>query len=430
MYLFKLPLCLQDMIVYFWLCVLLATLWIYLHKTYSYFKKHGVNHLPPVPIFGHVAKSLLRKEHTYDMLHRLYIAFPDDRFVGYFEFTNKLVIIRDPELLRLIGVKDFDYFTDHRSFGGDKDSFFGKSLFGLKGQKWRDMRSTLSPAFTGSKLRGMVPLMQDCSENLVQYLKSEAEKNDSTLTHESINDEKDAGFATAEESAIGKKVIKQVWEDDYLVAQAIIFFFGGFDTVSTAMVFLLYELAVNPDVQHRLREEIDGCHEMYEGKIEYDKINQLKYLDMVVSEALRKWPPFPFMDRICQKRYNIGRPNGKAPNDYYLQKGSVVGIPIWPIHHDPRYYPEPQRFDPERFSDENKNNIKPFTYLPFGIGPRNCIGSRFAITEIKAMTFDVLKHFELSPTPRTRIPVKLDNSSISLRIKGGHWLRFTPRVGA
>ncbi|GBP26417.1 Cytochrome P450 9e2 [Eumeta japonica] len=144
-------------------------------------------------------------------------------------------------------------------------------------------------------------------------------------------------------------------------------------------------------------------------------------------ETLRKWPPAPNPDRYCQKRYNLGKPHEKATKDVYLEEGSVVVIPVWPIHYDPKYYPDPHRFDPERFSDENKHNIKPFTYLPFGVGPRNCIGSRFAIIEVKAMVFDLLRHFELSPAPKTRVPAKLDPSQFAMRFLGGHWIRIKPR---
>ncbi|GBP26422.1 Cytochrome P450 9e2 [Eumeta japonica] len=479
------------MYLYIWLGVLLAVLWLYFRKTYSYFKHRGVNYLPPVPVLGNMARTILKMEHMVEGLNRLYFSFPDDRFVGNYEFLAPTMMIRDPELIRLIGIKDFDSFTDHRRFSNEKDPFFAKSLFGLRGDAWRDMRATLSPAFTGSKLRGMVPLIQDCSQNLVRYLDNEMKKdgyldvdtkdlftrytNDviatcafglrvdsitekdnqfynmgydltnlkfrqivkmflvlsfpslSTLKHENIKDEKDAGFSTVEESTIGKRTIKRVWDDEHLVAQALLFFFAGFDTVSTAMMFLLYELAVNPDIQAKLRQEIDDYFNEHHGKIDYDKINKMQYMDMVLSETLRKWPPAPNTDRYCQKRYNLGKPHEKATKDVYLEEGSVVVIPVWPIHYDPKYYPDPHRFDPERFSDENKHNINPFTYLPFGVGPRNCIGSRFAIIEVKAMVFDLLRHFELSPAPKTRVPAKLDPSQFAMRFLGGHWIRIKPR---
>ncbi|GBP26430.1 Cytochrome P450 9e2 [Eumeta japonica] len=530
------------MYVLIWSCVLFVTLNLYLRRKYSYFRDHGVNHLPPAVILGSAAKTILKMQHFVDSVNKLYFTFPADRFVGNYDFVNPSIIIRDPEVIKLIGVKAFDHFCDHRNFASKSDPVFAKSLFGLRGQKWRDMRSTLSPAFTGSKLRGMVPLMQDCSKNLVRYLKTEvckseegyldvdtkelftryandviatcafglevdsiAEKNNEfyrighrftnltfiqtlkmftlfmfpfinkivdvnvfpkdiighlkrivldtmanrdenntvrpdliqillevkkgILKHENVKDDKDAGFATVEESAIGKGAIKHAWDDDDLIAQGILFFVAGFDSVSTVIAFLLYELAVNVDVQDRLRREIDACYEKNRGKIDYDKLNQMTYLDMVLSESLRKWPPAPILDRECEKHYNLGRPHSNATKDFYVEKSFQVAIPVWAIHHDPRYYPQPARFDPERFSDDNRHNIEPFTYMPFGIGPRNCIGSRFAITEIKIMVFDLIRHFELSPASKTRVPAELDPSSaFAMRMLGGHWIRIRIRA--
>lgn len=96
---------------------------------------------------------------------------------------------------------------------------------------------------------------------------------------------------------------------------------------------------------------------------------------LIVLESLRRWTPAAFTDRRCIKRYVIPpvKPNEKVVE---IEPGQVVAIPLHCIHMDDKYFPEPQRFDPERFSDENKHNIKPGTYNPFGVGPRNCIGRK------------------------------------------------------
>lgn len=91
-------------------------------------------------------------------------------------------------------------------------------------------------------------------------------------------------------------------------------------------------------------------------------------------ETLRKWPP-PLIERVCEKDYVI-EPETPEEKQIVLETGIQVLIPAYGIHRDPAYYPNPEKFDPERFSDENKVNIKPFTYFPFGSGPRNCIGTK------------------------------------------------------
>lgn len=89
---------------------------------------------------------------------------------------------------------------------------------------------------------------------------------------------------------------------------------------------------------------------------------------VLLAETLRIYPAIPSLNRQCTKDYHI------PDTDVVIEKGTKVLISILGLHHDPEYFPEPEKFDPDRFSDENKHNIRPFTYLPFGDGPRNCIG--------------------------------------------------------
>lgn len=141
-------------------------------------------------------------------------------------------------------------------------------------------------------------------------------------------------------------------------------FFVGFETSSSMLTFTIYELASNPDIQIKLFEEIAAMNAQLSGKsIHYDALQKLKYLDQVISETLRKWPPLFQLDRICTKEYLFD--NGHLK--FKVEKGQSVLIPVYAIHHDPNYYPEPERFNPDRFNDENKNSIQG-TYMPFGIG--------------------------------------------------------------
>jgi cytochrome P450 family 9 len=108
------------------------------------------------------------------------------------------------------------------------------------------------------------------------------------------------------------------------------------------------------------------------------------------------------VDRCCTKDFEADLGNGKTVT---IKKGEVVWIPIYSIHHDSEIYPDPEKFDPSRFSDENKNKIKPCTYLPFGSGPRNCIGTRFALMEAKLLLFHILSKFTIEVCDKT--PSKL-----------------------
>lgn len=181
------------------------------------------------------------------------------------------------------------------------------------------------------------------------------------------------GFATVEESIISHKPVNRTWTEEELVAQCFAFFVAGFDTSSILMCFCAHELMENRLVQEKLIEEIDGVRrELGNEPLTYDAIQKMKYLDMVVSETLRKWPPGVATDRICNKPYII---RGKDGERYKLEPGDKISIPIVGLHYDPDNFPNPDKFDPERFSEGNRSHIRPFTYLPFGVGPRNCIGN-------------------------------------------------------
>ena len=259
------------------------------------------------------------------------------------------------------------------------------------------------------------------------HLLLQARKNE--LKHDESEPVQDTGFATVAESETNKddQNTKREITDEDIISQALLFFFAGFETVSLLMCFMSYELAVNPDVQKRLIEEVDETLEACKGKLTYEALLGMKYLDMVVCETLRKWPNAVALDRICTKPYTI-EPKYPDEKPVHLENNAVVWFPVFAIHRDPQYYPEPERFDPERFNDENKVNIKPCTYLPFGSGPRNCIGSRFALLETKALFFYVLSHFEVVPVEKTEIPLVLTKKQFNLTAENGFWLGLKRRV--
>lgn len=138
---------------------------------------------------------------------------------------------------------------------------------------------------------------------------------------------------------------------------------------------------------------------------------------------LRKWPPVIVKDRQCTKPYTLQAVK-KEERDIEIKLDDTIWIPTFAIHRSPENYTNPDKFDPERFSEENKGSIKPYTYLPFGVGPRNCIGSRFALLEAKVLLFKILLNFELIPTPKTRIPMQLAKDGFNHTAQGGFWFGF------
>lgn len=159
--------------------------------------------------------------------------------------------------------------------------------------------------------------------------------------------------------------------DSIIAAQAFIFYFGGFDTSAATLAFMSYELARNPDIQDKLIAEIDEELEKSGGKITYDIVNNLPYASKVFDETLRKYPVADFLQRNANVDYKI------PDTSVIIEKGQMVFIPVMAIHHDEKYYPNPTKFDPERFNTKNSSDRHTCAYLPFGLGPRHCIGEYF-----------------------------------------------------
>lgn len=132
------------------------------------------------------------------------------------------------------------------------------------------------------------------------------------------------------------------------------------------------------------------------------------------------------MDRLCVKPYTIEPVNGNE-RPVHLKKGDLIMLPTFGLHRDPQYYPQPEKFDPERFNDENKSGINPYTFLPFGVGPRSCIGNRFALMEIKLVFFYILSKFDIVVVEKTTVPLKIAKSQFQLTSEGGFWLGLKPR---
>ncbi|XP_058425193.1 cytochrome P450 3A12-like [Diceros bicornis minor] len=188
-----------------------------------------------------------------------------------------------------------------------------------------------------------------------------------------------------------------------LVAQSIIFIIAGYETTSSSLSFLMYLLATHPDVQQKLQEEIDATFPN-KAPPTYDALVQMEYLDMVFNESLRLFPIVSRLQRVCKKDVEI--------NGVFIPKGTLVMVPTFALHRASEFWPEPEEFRPERFSKKNKDSINPYLYLPFGTGPRNCIGMRFAVVNVKLAVVRMLQSFSFKPCKETQIPLKLGRREI------------------
>ncbi|EAT45358.2 AAEL003399-PA [Aedes aegypti] len=169
------------------------------------------------------------------------------------------------------------------------------------------------------------------------------------------------------------------------------FMFEGHDTTTSGISFTIYQLALNPHVQDKIYEEIVAIlgknHKTVE--LTYQSLQEFKYLEMAIKEGLRLFPSVPFIGRNLVEDLEF--------DDITLPAGQDILIPIYMIHRNPEIYPDPERYDPERFSDGTESKRGPYDYIPFSAGTRNCIGQRFAMLEMKAALIKLIGNYRILP---------------------------------
>ncbi|XP_034652025.1 cytochrome P450 6a8 isoform X2 [Drosophila subobscura] len=198
-----------------------------------------------------------------------------------------------------------------------------------------------------------------------------------------------------------------------ILAQAFVFFIAGFETSSSTMGYALYELARNPHIQDKVRAELEEVMEKHDQKFTYESTKDLKYLNQVIFETLRLYTIVPHLERKANKRFVVP----DHPN-FVIEAGQSVIIPSSAKHFDPNYYPEPYEFQPERFSPEETAKRPSVTWLPFGDGPRNCIGLRFGKMQALIGLALLIRNFRFSTCPETADPLVYNPKSFVLGVEG------------
>ena len=198
--------------------------------------------------------------------------------------------------------------------------------------------------------------------------------------------------------------------DEEIVAQSILFLLAGYETSSNTLSFTLYHLAVNADVQDKVRKEIMEVMESNAKKPLYEVAQSIAYLDCVIMEAQRLCPAAAQVNRECSEDYDL--------NGIHVPAGMEIVIPLYALHHDPDAWQDPEKFDPERFRGPAKDARHAFQFLPFGSGPRNCIGMRFALMEIKIALIRILTKYKFVQSPETQVPLVI-HSGATLSAKDG-----------
>ena len=188
--------------------------------------------------------------------------------------------------------------------------------------------------------------------------------------------------------------------NDETVTAITIIMLAGYDTTSNALSYTAYLLALNPIIQDYLIKEINDYYEVNPDSSLYDAAENIEYVNMVLCESLRMFPPVVRIMRECKQTCAI-------IDDLIIEEGMDISLPIHLLHHNPEYWPNPDKFDPERFNPNNERSYPAFAYLPFVEGPRNCIGKRFAMLVAKMTLVAILKDFQFKRSADTEVPLDL-----------------------
>ncbi|XP_031331191.1 probable cytochrome P450 6a23 [Photinus pyralis] len=462
------------------LLVLLVYSLFFLRSAYSYWQKRGVYTFRPTPPFGNAIDLVLQKEAIGVNIQKFYQRCRKERipFAGYYLLTKAIFVPIDVELIKRICTTDFDHFTDHIGHVDEKNDPLSTYLFNLKGDRWRTVRSLMSPSFSHGNVKR-------CCETVLKYAEQlkvlfggmvgnlegvnvkEACERYTTDVLISFTYGIEAGFLV-DANSVFKKYVElvfgagwkqslrlmlniifpemysllklKVFDDDLarfftdlvfqrgggkiddtrrdvlhnlthagskndlsmseIVGQCFGLFLAGTETTSTVIAFTLFALASDEDAQEKARSEVVKALGKHQA-ITYEVLKGLDYTDNCISEAMRTFPLAPINTRICSKAYNV--PNSSVT----LEKGTNVFIPLQGVYMDPQYFPDPERYNPERFAEDNTENDTS-VFSPFGLGKRQCIGYQLGILQIKAAIAVLLTNFRFTVHPDSQSPIRLN----------------------
>lgn len=201
-----------------------------------------------------------------------------------------------------------------------------------------------------------------------------------------------------------------------LIDQLGVFFLAGHETTASALTWCFFILATRPEIMSRVREEVSRV--VGDGPVTFEHTKRLTYIRNVFKETLRLYPPITFIPRVAAEPAEIGK--------YKVKRGAMIMIAPWVIHRHRDYWEDPDLFDPDRFLPEREKTIRPGTYLPFGFGPRVCVGAGFAGVESALILARLARRFDFSVEDAGKVrPV----ARLTTRPAEQIICRVTPRQG-
>ncbi|XP_043506169.1 cytochrome P450 4C1-like [Polistes fuscatus] len=176
-------------------------------------------------------------------------------------------------------------------------------------------------------------------------------------------------------------------DDEGIQEEVDTFMFEGHDTTAMAIMFALSLFAKHQDVQQRIRDEVNTIMLKDNYNLTIADLQEFSYLDRCIKESLRLYPSVHSIFRTLT--------HDLALNNYLVPSGAICAVHIYSVHRNPRFWPDPNVFDPDRFLPENVKGHYPYSYIPFSAGPRNCIGQKYAMLELKLIVAHIVRNFYL-----------------------------------
>ena len=446
-------------------------MYLYFKSKFQYWTSKGVYQIEPTFPFGSIPEFFTKSKSFNDVSLEHAKETKDLPYYGIYFLLGKMLVIKDPDLIRQITIKDFEHFVDRnpksmmKLTGNQTDKIWMKQMSNASGEEWKNLRSTFTPIFTAGSMKAMMVFIQESCRHLIKAMDTFAEKNEDfeakdCLGKYSMDTIASCAFGVDSQSftndkslfveyaksiftqdvsqglkmlmslilpfglgakilgATGKSVFSKVVETNFfcdvlkeslklrreshqrrndlvdlmldaikgdldaaddkdeeqfekdaklkhtakkgtfdefeIVATAMVFLVAGYDTTGTTLANCCYDLSKNPDVQDRLRAEIeDVCDGDTDEEITYDQVQSMTYLDQVLSETLRLHTPVAMLQRAVTKRYLV--PN----TDLVLEEGMSAWINIMAVHMDPKHYETPEVYNPDHFSKEAKAKRHP-----------------------------------------------------------------------
>jgi cytochrome P450 len=209
----------------------------------------------------------------------------------------------------------------------------------------------------------------------------------------------------------------QGMSDELVLSESMQLLVAGHETSSNALSWLLYLLSTHPGCLARVRQEFESV--LGDAPLGYADVLKFEFTTQVIFEGLRLYPPFWMIDRMAVADDSVG--------DMAIPRGSTVIVYVYGAHHAPRYWPNPENFDPERFTKEEVKQRAPFTFLPFGGGPRVCIGQHYAMLQILMILSELIRRYDFELVPGQAIEAR---PMVILRPKNGIRMTFTNAASA